>query len=206
MPETAPRGFAVVAGLIGGGMSGSSPRSPTISFDVDGDGEADAQAKEWRLIDDPVLGWQNLHPAAKGMLAWQVEFCRREGWPALVVTEFGRTREDMERLHLPGLLQRLEREGLEDDPQAVAQAQAAARQRWSRHCVPLDPTGKPGPFSAYDLRAWIWTPAQRRTLLAETLRAFGGPSRIEALIHAVAGGALHFHFAAKVGEKPERWL
>ena len=158
--------------------------------------------KEPTFLTDLRLGYPNLHEAAKEMLLWLCDFCRRNGFAKPIVTEFGRTREQIIRLYLPTYMQEAESEGVSN---AYQYALAKAQNRFSWHCVPFE-NGKLGKVHAFDIREWVFTAPVQQVIYEAACSAYPA-AHYELLLHAVPGGAKHFHFAFKDPRgRPNNWL
>lgn len=150
------------------------------------------------MLTDQVKGFPALHPDAFEMLEFICEFSWKYWRIRPVVTEFGRTKAEMEAMYLETYLQPLRHEGLGNDYIHVQQAHAFARNRKSWHVIDV----ADGTFRAFDLRDWIYKPAQRSDIIAAVKKKFGEYPHAEALEHEVPGGhgpgesaGMHFHFA-----------
>lgn len=152
------------------------------------------------LLNDPVKGYARIHPDALEILEYICEFSRQEWNLRPMVTEFGRTRNDMERIYAPSMLQALEHMGVRETF-AGKQAIETARGRFSWHVIDT----VTGYFRAFDLRDRIYTEPQRVALIATVRQKF---HHAEALHHTVQGNdAWHFHFGApdSLG-RPTTWV
>lgn len=142
------------------------------------------------LIDHPVTGFTNLHPDAKGLLDFVCDTCQEHHYQRPLVTQFGRTRDDMEAIYFATY----------SKDHAPEIARDLARSRFSWHCV-----AKPlGMVRAFDLRDWIYSDLERAQILSAVKLKYG--NAVECEDHAVPGGARHFHFAFKdPAGKPADW-
>lgn len=163
---------------------------PKLPFDV----------KTQDLIADAVKGYGQLHPDAKELLELVCEVSRDQWNIRPVITEFGRTRCDQEAIYLPVYLQSLEHQGMLSDIVARGQAEDLARGRFSWHCI----DSATGMFRAFDLRDWVYIPAQKLELMQRVREKY---PTAEILDHKVQGGGAHFHFGLPdpLG-KPRNWV
>ena len=160
------------------------------------------EVKDPGLLTNPKLGYDNLHESTKEMLLWLCDFTRRNGFSRPVVTEFGRTREDMIRLYVPTYMQEAQQEGVSNPYQY---ALAKAQNRFSWHCVPVE-NWQVGKIRAFDIREWSYSPKVQLAIYDAACSAYPA-SQYEVLLHVVPGGAKHFHFASKdPNGRPENWL
>ncbi len=151
--------------------------------------------KRPELLDSPTFGYPNLHPSARQMLDDVCDYCERSGFSTPVVTEFGRSKEEMAAIYAPTYLQ---------DGHSQAEAEALARARFSWHCVAKFLDGTTGNVRAFDLRDRIYSADERDEIIKAVKQLY---PMAEVLDHAVAGGARHFHFGTPdVAGKPIDWL
>lgn len=153
------------------------------------------------LLHNKVKGYAQLHPDCKEMLEFICEVSRDQWHIRPMVTDFGRTRCDQEAIYLPVYLQSLQHQGLlVADPVAREQAEDLARDRFSWHVI----DSATGFFRAFDLRDWIYIPAQRIEIMRQVRLKY---PTAEVLDHRVQGGGQHFHFGLPdpLG-RPHNWV